>query len=688
MKLFKSLRGKIVFWIFLLTALPLLAVSIFSTMYAVAVLRAEAEAKLQAVAELKEKQLLEIFQHWSHDVVDFASNPDVISNLAELSVGFQELGGQRVRLLYLNKEDLEDAGDGSAYSSTHRELHRFTARYAALQGYDDVVMVDLYGNLIYSLKKDQDYGLNLLSGTFKGGGHAGVYRQAETDTAGKAFLVDVSAGSNDITMHIGAPCYSEGELIGIVFFDCPFGMINVLMQQRAGMGQTGETYLVGSDLRMRSDSYLAPERLSVAASLAGTIEENGVDTFSVREALAGRSGSSVIRDYRDVLVLSVYCPVKTMGLEWALLAEIDHSEAVRPAQVLRTRLLVMAAAITALVVIFGLIAARGITEPINRVAGIARSMARGTLPESVEIKRHDEIGNLGDSLNVMIISWRKIVAQLTEGATNLSSSSAEIAASAEQTARGAESQMEQIVKTSAGMEEMSTSIQEVSENAMATSKEAEDSSLRAKASAGKIKEAIEGILESGKSIAQLNERVQEVGKVVEIIGGIAEQTNILSLNAAIEAARAGEQGKGFDVVAGEIRNLALGTTESTAEIREILEEIQKETGRAVDTIESGTAKTGMVGESLDVILEGLLATTEKVQLISSLAAEQSKTAEEIAESLQKISQVSQDSAGSSIESKNAITELVELAERLKGITDLFKLEEAASTVNEYYEGKE
>jgi methyl-accepting chemotaxis protein len=288
----------------------------------------------------------------------------------------------------------------------------------------------------------------------------------------------------------------------------------------------------------------------------------------------------------------------------------------------------------------------------------------------------------------MIISWRKIVAQLIEGATNLSSSSAEIAASSEQTAQGAESQMEQIVKTSAGMEEMSVSIQEVSENAMATSKEAEDSSLRARESAGKIKESIEGILESGKSIAQLNERVQEVGKVVEIIGGIALQTNILSLNAAIEAARAGEQGKGFEVVAGEIRNLALDTTESTAEIREILEEIQKETGRAVNTIESGTAKTGMVGESLDIILEGLLATTEKVQVISSLAVEQSKTAEEIAESLQKISQVSQDSAGSSIETRNAITELVELAERLKGITDLFKLEEAASTVNEYHEGQE
>ncbi len=325
--------------------------------------------------------------------------------------------------------------------------------------------------------------------------------------------------------------------------------------------------------------------------------------------------------------------------------------------------------------IFGIFSARKIQGPIRQVTDQMALLARGGADLSFRMtaESRDEIGDLGRHFNQFLDSLGKMVSRIADGSVKLASASAELKASGLEMSRGSESQLNQVLKTSSAMEEMSSSIQEVSKNAKVTADSAIAASSLAREGSEKLRTTLIGIEAVDESIRKLNLRTQEIGRVVQLIGGIAAQTNILALNAAIEAARAGEHGRGFDVVAEEIRKLALRTTESTGEISGVIEEIQQETGHAAKMMETGAHMAREAGQTLNDIVEGIVSTTDMVGMISSAAGQQAKTAEEIADAFQKIAQVSQQSAESSKESARAMIDLVDLSNQLREITEQFKI---------------
>jgi methyl-accepting chemotaxis protein len=332
-------------------------------------------------------------------------------------------------------------------------------------------------------------------------------------------------------------------------------------------------------------------------------------------------------------------------------------------------------AVVVIALFLGIFTARSIQRPLRQVTDQMALLAKGGADLSFRISsdRRDEIGELGRQLNQFLESLGKIMGRLSDGSVKLASASAELKASGQEMSRGAESQLNQVLKTSSAMEEMSSSIQEVSKNARVTSDSAVAASSLAREGSEKLRTTLVGIEAVDESIRKLNIRTQEIGRVVQLIGGIAAQTNILALNAAIEAARAGEHGRGFDVVAEEIRKLALRTTESTGEISVVIEEIQQETGHAAKMMETGAHMAREAGQTLNDIVEGIVSTTDMVGMISSAAGQQAKTAEEIADAFQKIAQVSQQSAESSKESTKAMVDLVDLSNQLREITEQFKI---------------
>ena len=319
--------------------------------------------------------------------------------------------------------------------------------------------------------------------------------------------------------------------------------------------------------------------------------------------------------------------------------------------------------------------ARSVVKPVTNVVGQleALSTGGGDLRLRLSETSSDETGDLSRAFNTFMENLSGIIRNLMDYATKLSSSATEIGAATEEMSRGADSQMHQVVKTSSGMAEMAATVQEVSRNAKNTSDTAVSAAKMAKDGSQKVNKTVTGISEVNDSLRRLKGRSEKVGKVVQFIGEIAAQTNILALNAAIEAARAGEHGRGFDVVAEEIRRLAQKTTDSTAEITATVEEIQSEILESVNSMEASTASAVEAGQSIDDIVEGIVSTTDMIQLISSAAAQQARASEEIADALQNISGVNKQTAQASREVAKAIQDLSMLAEKLKEVTDKFRV---------------
>ena len=321
-----------------------------------------------------------------------------------------------------------------------------------------------------------------------------------------------------------------------------------------------------------------------------------------------------------------------------------------------------------------LVVTRAITRPIMRLIALTKRVEKGDLSAGLEVIGKDEIGMLMRAFNNMIGANRTIVKSIIDNSTRLSTSSNEIAATIEEISRGAEFQSNDIIKTSTAMDEMAATVKEVSHNAKSTSQAAVAATEMARSGSGRVEATVQGISMANDSMRKLNLRAGEIGKITRLIEDVAAQTNILSLNASIEAARAGEQGKGFEVVADEIRKLANRTTRSTGEIAQIIEEIQKETNNAANVMEKGTALAQEAGQSLKDIVEGVVSTTDMVQVISSAAEQQAKTSEEISTALQSISSATQQTSKGAKEVARAIQDLNDMAEGLKQVTDQFTVQ--------------
>ena len=233
-----------------------------------------------------------------------------------------------------SKHLLDNPHDNSTYSKLHAELHPIIRNYLDKFGYYDIFLVDPdTGDIIYSVFKELDFSTSLIDGPNSKTNFGEAFRKANAagnkDTVVLVDYAQYTPSYEAPASFIASPIFDGDEKIGVAMFQMPIDRLNAIMSERAGMGETGETYLVGQDLLMRSDSFLEPENHTVLASFRNP-EAGNCDTLACRDALAGNAGAKVILDYNGNPVLSAYCPVKLVGLTWALLAEVDVAEAFCP----------------------------------------------------------------------------------------------------------------------------------------------------------------------------------------------------------------------------------------------------------------------------------------------------------------------------------------------------------------------
>ncbi|MCC6675813.1 MAG: methyl-accepting chemotaxis protein [Phycisphaerales bacterium] len=331
--------------------------------------------------------------------------------------------------------------------------------------------------------------------------------------------------------------------------------------------------------------------------------------------------------------------------------------------------------------------ARSIVVPLRRCVTVLGRLAAGDLTPRVGLERDDEMGDLGRSADAMAESMTAVVAELKGASAEVVSAASQITSSSRALVDGAEEQSGQMAQTSASVDEMSSSIVEVARQSSEAAATASESGQAAKSGGEVVEQTIEGlraITESFESSAaiinELGQRGEQIGRIVGVINDIADQTNLLALNAAIEAARAGEHGRGFAVVADEVRKLADRTTSATGEIAESIKAMQSQTQRAVEQTRAGTERVRLgteraarAGESLVQIVGATRRVATMIEAIAAAAEEQSAASERIAATVKQMTEVMEMSRGRVDESATAAASLTRKAEHLQELVQKFKV---------------
>ncbi|KAF0866205.1 HAMP domain-containing protein [Pseudomonas sp. LD120] len=338
-----------------------------------------------------------------------------------------------------------------------------------------------------------------------------------------------------------------------------------------------------------------------------------------------------------------------------------------------------------LTVVLALLLTRSIVTPLNKALNAAEVIAGGNLRQAIEIEGTDEPARLLRALADMQASLRRTIEQIAGSATQLASASEELSAVTEEASRGVQQQNDEIQQAATAVNEMTAAVEEVARNAVSTSEASRQSTQVACDGRDRVVQTVEAIQvmthdvqATSVMIEGLASQGRDIGKVLDVIRAIAEQTNLLALNAAIEAARAGEAGRGFAVVADEVRALAHRTAQSTQEIEKMVAGIQNGTGEAVESMQQSNQRTQSTlelarsaGVALEQIADSINQINERNLVIASASEEQAQVSREVDRNLMNIRDLALQSAAGSNQTSAASQELSRLAVDLNAMVARF-----------------
>ena len=602
------------------------------------------------------------------------------------------------------KNNLSSATRGHTYNWLHSKYHDKFNSFLQEYGYYDIFIADAKtGHIVYSVFKELDFATSLTTGPYADTGIGDAFDAAQGLEAGQIAVTDMAAygpSYEAAASFVSSPIYSAfGDQIATLIFQLPVDRLNEMTHIAESFSNRGEAFLVGRDGKLRNDSEISGEEYTVRSGMASSQPQ--LDTTPFAAAFSGESLETTYVNHRGVEVYAKATPINFMGLEWALVTEVEKDYVLASANSSKATVVIFFLVCTAVLTGVSLLISNSIVKPIKQSVEVIESVADGDLTQVSEYKSGDEIGAMSVALNKTIESLHSIMSevrsgsaevatssesirlqssdaktnanQMTEKAVSVSSSGEELSANIRGMAETSDEMTTAASTVASAVEEMSASIGEVAKNCAKESEIAEHARQRAHAT----NEVIDKLADSSQTISQ----------VVDVIRGIAEQTNLLALNATIEAASAGEAGKGFAVVASEVKDLARQSADATDSIANKIREIRHDTDLSITSIKEITEiieEVSMISSNIASAIEEQSATTQEIarniaglsDSIGNLASnidESATGSANVSESMHKVYEAAELAAGKASEGENRAEELAEVSSRLTKLVSSFKI---------------
>ena len=627
--------------------------------------------------------------------LDIMAQSDYVKKaLSDFKQGWDQIEGDKKSYLqnaYINqnpyplgeKDNLNKANDGSTYSAFHELYHPRLRHFLKTRNYYDVFLFDTNGDLIYSVFKELDYATNLNNGAWKNSDLGNAFRAAVNEKGTKQHFFDFKpyAPSHDApASFISQPILdNQDNVIGVAILQMPIDRINALMNQSEGLGETGETYLTAADGFYRNDSKHTAENDILKNKVSAKVLERAlIADDGVLEAMDERTNSTYLKAY------SVF---NFMDTQWIMVAQEETAEIMAPTYTMVKIIILESLIILFIIGLIGLYFSRSLSKPINILSKNMKDIAEGDLELDVPyINRIDEIGDM--ARNVQIFKDNTIEGQrlrqeqealkeqneqekkeamenmasilekdVGEIVTDVSQSAEKMQETAKVLSDAANSNDNKSNAVASAAEQTSANINSVASAAEELTASISEISSQVSQSASIATEAKEKAHKTSENVQSLVEAVQRIGEVIVLISDIAEQTNLLALNATIEAARAGEAGKGFAVVASEVKSLANQTAKATEDISqqitdiqdatdesdksihdilEVIQRIDEISGTVAAAVEEQGAATAEIAQNIQQVSEGTMDVSRNITDVRESAAETGKSSQTVLNSAQEL----------------------------------------------------
>lgn len=652
-----SLKLKTTLLVATIAILAILSVSLHNIPASQQTMEQAAKSQLAQITSARSEHLAAYFTAIKEDLQLVATSPATRDALARFSTEWYAIEGNKentLKDLYIEqnpyplgeKDKLYDAEDGSGYSAAHAEHHPWYHNIQQTRGYYDIFLINSFGDLVYSVFKEQDYATNLIRGRWAGTGLGTIAKNVLRPQAGSAQVFDdfkpYAPSADAPASFIGqAVTNSDGVILGAVVFQMPIDNINKIVANPDGLGETGQSYIVGPDYLMRSNARF----MSQQEQTTGTILARRIETSAVRQALDGNEGDLLIENSNDQTLLTAYAPFEFMNTRWAFISEISKTEVDQPIRSQLNVSILIAAVATLIAALFGAILTRYTLRPLDRITEAAKNLASGDLALRIPyLGDKTETGRMADALaqfQESVLETERLKAKAAEEEKAREEQerialeqkaemekqealqreeqrlqrAAERQAALNQLANDLESQIGDLVNETvkrtgtlhSSAEQVKEHASEIVDTSNISRRSANEAGMSAQTvasgseemaiSIAEIRDRIEDSLEitvrarteadgAAKQVQELSTKAQNIGDIINLINDIADQTNLLALNATIEAARAGESGRGFAVVASEVKSLAAQTAQATEQIASQINEVQSVSESAKQSVDA------------------------------------------------------------------------------------------------------